>query len=364
MSGEARPDGVTMRRGVVVGPGRVEVETLDLPQVPPGWVLTRVEAMGVCGTDVEIFTGHLPYLKSGLMRYPVVPGHEWVGRVAAVGEGVKGFVPGDRVTGETHLGCGECEACLTGRYTACTAMLRVGIGGLPGACGDYVLLPAKAFHHLPADLPALQAILIEPCTVVHNALMRAGFSGGERVVIYGPGTLGLLGVSVARALGAGEVVLVGTREGRLEVGRQVGADQTVNARTEPEAAAGLSGTADVVLEATGSPEGFAAGLAALKKYGTLCVVSLYKSPAASLDLNRLVTASLRVSGSLGAPGIWEKTIRLMVGGRIRTEGIVTHRFPLDRLAEALETAHTRAGGAIKVAVEMEPSGMDETECSA
>lgn len=345
--------GRTMRRGVVTGAGRVEVQTISVPEVPPGWVLTRVEAMGVCGTDVEIYTGDLPYLKSGMMQYPVVPGHEWVGRVAAVGEGVTGFQAGDRVTGETHLGCGECEACLAGHYTACPTMRRVGIGGLPGACGDYVLLPAKAFHHLPADLPALQAILIEPCTVVHNALIRAGFTGGERVVIYGPGTLGLLAVSVARALGAGEVVLVGTREGRLAVGRGVGADVTVNVRTEPEAVERLAGTADVVLEATGSPEGFAAGLAALKKYGTLCVVSLYKSPAAALDLNRLVTANLRVSGSLGAPGIWEKTIRLMVGGRIRTEGIVTHRFPLEHLAEALETAHTRAGGAIKVAVEME-----------
>lgn len=342
-----------MRRGVIVAPGTVEVQRVPVPEVAPGWVLAQVEAMGVCGTDVEIFTGELPYLKTGLMRYPVVPGHEWVGRVEAVGEGVSGFRRGDRVTGETHLGCGSCEACLAGRYNACPDMLRVGIGGLPGACGEYVLLPAKALHHLPDWLPARQAILIEPSTVVHNALIRAGFSGGERVVIYGPGTLGLLAVSVAQALGAGEVILVGTREDRLAVGRRVGADATVNVRRDPEAAQRLAGTADVALEATGSTEGFAAGLAALRKGGALCVVSLYKSPAASLDLNRLVTASLRVSGSLGAPGIWEKTIRLLAGGRIRTEGIVTHCFPLERLAEALDTAHTRAGGAIKVAVEMQ-----------
>lgn len=350
LSGCAAP--ATMRQGAVTAAGVAEVRTVPAPEVRPGWVLARVEALGVCGTDVEIFTGDLPYLKSGLMRYPVVPGHEWVGRVAAAGEGVTGFAVGDRVTGETHVGCGECEECLSGRYTACARMLRVGIGGLPGACGEYVLLPAKALHHLPESLPALQAVLLEPSTVVHTALSRAGFTGGERVVIHGPGTLGLLGVSLARALGAGEVILVGTREARLAVGRGVGADATVNVRTDPEAVGRLAGTADVVLEATGSPEGFAQGLATLRKGGVLCVVSLYKSPVAALDLNRLVTANLRVSGSLGAPGIWERTIRLMVGGRIRTEGLVTHRFPLEHLSEALETAHTRAGGAIKVALEM------------
>lgn len=344
--------GARMRQGAVTAAGVAEVRTVDVPAVKPGWVLCRVEAMGICGTDVEIFTGEQPYLKAGTMRYPVVPGHEWVGRVAAVGEGVTGWTPGDRVTGETHIGCGECEECLTGRYSSCGAMLRVGIGGLPGACGEYILLPSKALHHLPEDLPALQAILLEPATVVHNALIRAGFNGGERVVIYGPGTLGLLAVSVARALGAGDVTLVGTRESRLAIGRSLGADRTVNVREDPEAAARLSGSADVVLEATGSTDGFAAALATLRKSGVLCVVSLYKSPAAELDLNRLVTANLRVSGSLGGPGVWEKTIRLMVGGRIRTEGIVTHRFPLERLAEAFETAHARAGGAIKVALEL------------
>lgn len=341
-----------MRQGTVVGAGRAEVRNVPVPEVPAGWVLCRVDALGICGTDVEIFTGELPYLKAGTMQYPVVPGHEWVGRVAEVGEGVTSFAAGDRVTGETHLGCGECEFCLAGKYNACASMLRVGIGGLPGACADYILLPAKALHHLPEDLPTFQATLLEPSTVVHNALARAGFTGGERVVIYGPGTLGLLGVSFARALGAGEVVLAGTREDRLAVGRNLGADVTVNVRTSPDQAAKLANSADVVLEATGSPEGFGAGLAALKKGGALCVVSLYKSAVAALDLNRLVVANLRVSGSLGAPGLWERTIRLMTAGRIKTDGIVTHRFPLDELPHALETAHTRAGGAIKVALEM------------
>lgn len=342
----------TMRYGAVTAPGVAEVLTKPVPDPPPGWILARVEALGVCGTDVEIFTGELPYLKSGLIHYPVVPGHEWVGRVARVGEGVTGYRTGDRVTGETHLGCGECEACLAGRYNACARMLRVGIGGLAGACGEYILLPAKALHHLPEDLPALQAVLIEPSTVVHNALLRAGFTGGERVVIYGPGTLGLLAVSVARALGAGAVVLVGTRDSRLAVGKALGADRTVNIRTDPAAGERLAGTADIVLEATGSPEGFPAGLSALRQGGTLCVVSLYKSPVAALDLNRLVTGNLRISGSLGAPGLWERTIRLMVAGRIRTAGIVTHTFALERLSEAFATAHDRRDGAIKVALDL------------
>ena len=340
------------RCGIITGPYRVEIETQPLPTPPAGWVMAQVEAMGICGTDVEIYTGYLSYFKTGLMRYPVIPGHEWVGRVASVGSGVSDFTVGDRITGETHIGCGECETCLSGKYNACSRMVRVGIGGLPGACADYIMLPAKALHHLPEDLPALRAILLEPATVVHQALIKAGFQGGERVVIYGPGTLGLLAVSIAGALGAAEVILVGTRDNRLQVGKELGAAATINIRSHPEMADALKETADIVLEATGSPDGFTAGLAALRKGGHLSVVSLYKSPVPALDLNRLVTANLRICGSLGAPGIWEKTIRLMSHGRICTTGIVTHTFSLDRVAEAMDTAHTRAGGAIKVALKM------------
>lgn len=347
MAGEA------MRSCCVVAPHQAEVSRGEVPEVPPGWVLCRVAAMGICGTDVEIYTGELPYLRTGAVRYPVVPGHEWVGRVAALGAGVTSLAEEDRVTGETHVGCGRCPECLAGRYNQCDALLRVGIGGLPGACADYILLPGQALHRLPDEVPDEQAILIEPSTVVHRALIQAEFAGGERVVIFGPGTLGLLGISLARALGAAEVILVGTRRERLELGRRLGADWTVNLREDAAALGKLAGWADVALEASGSPEAFSAALAVLRRGGRLSLVSLYRAPLAGLDLNPLVARNLKVAGSLGSPGIWPQTIRLWAAGRIQAEGLVTHRFDLERAPEALAVAAARSGGAIKVAVEME-----------
>ena len=341
-----------MRKCVITDKFKVEVQAQKISDIQPDWVLARVESVGICGTDVEMFTGDQTYIKSGLMHYPIVPGHEWVGRVASVGNQVNDYAVGDRITGETHIGCGTCEPCLSGKYNACKTLLRVGIGGLPGACGDYILLPSKSLHHLPENISTQEAILLEPATVVHSALVSAGFQGGERVAIYGPGTLGLLGISIARSLGASEIILIGTRDSRLSIGKNLGADETINITTNPDGANKLRDYADVVLETSGSPAGFIAGLGALRKHGRLCIVSLYSSPA-SLDLSRIVVANLKISGNLGSPGIWDKTIRLMTGRRILTEGIVTHTFPLDRVAEAFETAHSRTGNAIKVSIKMD-----------
>lgn len=342
-----------MRACLVTAPHRAEVRRVAMPEVPRGWVLARVHEMGVCGTDGEIFTGELPYLRAGVIRFPVIPGHEWTGEVAAVGGDVAQVAVGDRVTGETHVGCGRCAACLSGGYNQCKQMLRVGIGDLPGACADYVLLPEKAIHRLPDSILDEDAILIEPSTVVHRALLLAGFSGGERVMIFGPGTLGLLGISIARVLGAVEVAVAGTREERLALARRLGADHVFNVRAEPRRLRQFEGWADTALEASGSSQAIVQAVAALRNGGCLSLVSLYKSPLAEFDPNTLVTRNLRVVGSLGSPGIWERTIRLMAAGRIATRGLVTHRFDLDQAPEAFELAISRGGGAIKVAITMD-----------
>ncbi len=340
-----------MRSIVVTAPGKMELQERPIPVLAPGWVVVRVRAMGVCGTDLEILEGSLPYLRNGGTSYPIVPGHEWSGEVAAVGEGVDRFTPGDRVTGETHVGCGGCERCRTGRYSSCEAVKRVGIGDLPGGCAEYVTVPAQSTHRLPDSLDFATAAALEPTTVALYGLSKAHLIGGENVVVVGPGTIGLLASGLARVLGAARVTLLGTREERLAVGRRMGATTTINARTQPETLAELIGKADVVVDAAGDPDFFGREISFLRKGGTLVAIGLFKRSVPSVDLTQVVTRNLSIVGSLGSPGIWERAIAMVEAGRFDPSPIITHRFPLEKAEEAFHTAADHRTGAIKVIVE-------------
>lgn len=337
-----------MKSATVVAPARIELQDVAVPMPPPGWLTCRVQAAGICATDTEILEGTLPYLKTGRVVYPIVPGHEWSGVVSALGEGVAGFTRGDRVTGETHIGCGQCERCRRGQYNTCESLQRVGIGDIAGALAEYICVPARSLHHLPDNIDDVRAAVLEPATVALHALERAGLASGERVVVVGPGTIGLLAVALARALGAGHVTLLGTRADRLALGLRMGADMTVNVRQE--SLAWLMGKADVVVEASGNASFFGQACELLRRGGRLALVGLFRSEPPLLDLNQLVTRNLAVVGSLGSPGVWERTIALLAAGRLDPLPIITHRFPLDQVAQAFGVVADRATGAVKAMV--------------
>ncbi len=340
-----------MRSVVVTAPGKMELQERPIPEPAPGWVVVRVQAMGVCGTDLEILEGTLPYLRSGKISYPIVPGHEWSGEVVSVGVGANRFTPGDRVSGETHVGCGSCERCRTGRYSSCEAVKRVGIGDLPGGCAEYITVPAQSVHRLPDSMDFATAAVLEPTTVALYGLSRAGLTGGEHVVVVGPGTIGLLASALARTLGAARVTLLGTREERLAVGRRMGATSTINVRTQPEALPDLAGKADVVVDAAGDPDFFGQEVSFLRKGGTLAAIGLFKRPVPKLDLTPIVTRNLSVVGSLGSPGIWDRVIALVGAGRLEPSQIITHRFSLEEAERAFHTAADHETGAIKVIIQ-------------
>ena len=340
-----------MQTAVISGPGQMELKQLPVPEAKPGWIVARVRAAGVCQTDIEILEGTLPHLKTGLSKYPMVPGHEWAGEVTAVGESVGGFKPGDRVTGETHVGCGECEACRTGFYVACESMLRVGIGGINGAISEYVTLPAKSVHHLPDELDFVTAATLEPATVAYYAIYKCNMKGGENVVVVGPGAIGLLATGIARGLGAGRVTLIGTRDYRLEIGRKMGAHRTINIRTNPEEVVSLAGTVDVLVDAAGSSDFFSQEIAMLRKGGVMAMAGFFMGPVPGVDLNTLVTRNLTLVGSLGSPGVWERVMAMVAGGAFDTKPVITHRFPLSQAVEAFHAASDRSSGAIKVIIE-------------
>ncbi|BCY12103.1 zinc-binding dehydrogenase [Actinoplanes sp. L3-i22] len=198
-----------MRALVFTGPGRAEVQDVPEPSAGPGQVIVEVERVGVCGTDVELFTGEMSYLHTGAASYPLRPGHEWSGTVIATGQGVEESWSGRRVTGDTMIGCGDCARCRAGRHHVCPARHELGCrDGLPGALAERLTFPAAYLHALPDAVDATLGALVEPGGNALRAVRAAAVAPGERLLILGTGTIGLLAAMFGKALGA-EVHLLG-----------------------------------------------------------------------------------------------------------------------------------------------------------
>ena len=208
-----------MRAFVITGPGQGGLQEVDEPTAREGEVIVAVERAGVCGTDLEFWSGEMSYLHSGEAEYPIRIGHEWCGAVASVGPGVDPAWIGRRVTGDTMLGCGHCERCLGGRQHLCAERFEIGIRrGWPGALAERLPVPEKALLPLPDAVDSTLGALVEPGGNALRAVRAAGLTAGERLLVLGPGTIGLLTALIARAQGA-EVHLLGQR---VEFARSLG----------------------------------------------------------------------------------------------------------------------------------------------
>ena len=201
------------------GSERLELVERPDPIPGPGELLIAPAAVGICGTDVEIFDGSMAYFRDGLARYPVVPGHEWTGEVVEVGSGVNGFRHGDRVVGEVAIGCGHCVRCLAGRPHVCARRSETGIVHRDGAMASRLVFPAAYAHRV--DLEPRAAALVEPTSVAVNAARR-GEVHGRNVAVIGAGPIGLLTAQVARAEGAAAVAVADTRADRVKVAGELG----------------------------------------------------------------------------------------------------------------------------------------------
>ena len=207
---------------MVTGPDDADVHDVEPPSAARGQVVVDVARVGVCGTDVEFFTGEMAYLHQGHASFPMRLGHEWCGTVSAVGDGVDPSWIGRRVTGDTMLGCGRCHRCRTHRQHVCEHRFEVGIrGGFPGALAEQLAVPATSLHALPDTVDDVAGALVEPGGNALRSVWGADLGPGDRVLVLGPGTIGLLVAQFARAEGA-EVHVLGRSERSLAFARTLG----------------------------------------------------------------------------------------------------------------------------------------------
>jgi len=345
-----------MRALVVRSPGDLVVSRVPVPSPGPDQVLARVRAVSICGTDAHLIRGDYPGFWPP--AFPFTPGHEWAGEVAALGQGAErfGWQVGDRVAGTSHDACGACRACVEGRYNLCE---RYGQAGLhrqyghtvTGADAEYVVQGVKTIFALPDELTFDEGALVDPASIALHVAVRGGVRPGDAVAITGAGTIGLLAADAALALGAARVIVVG-RGYRLAKAASLGFETVDSGAGDPVPAVralthGLG--ADVALECAGDPALIEAALSMLRR-GSRCAAVGIPLEGVPVDMRRLVLDELELVGSRASAGEMRRVMPLVAQGRIRVGGLITHRFPLERFADALATFNDRSSGAIKVIV--------------
>jgi len=331
-----------MRAFVIAGPSEASVEEVPEPEPGPGQVAIDVVRAGVCGTDVELFTGAMPYLHDGQAAYPIRIGHEWCGRVSAIGEGVDRPWLGAFVTGDTMLGCGRCDRCRTGRHHVCENRYEVGVRrGWHGALAERLLMPVVALKRLPEGISAEAGALVEPGGSAVRAVEAAGVRSGDRVCVWGAGTLGLLALRFALAGGA-EVDVVDPRPTSRALASRLGARRAL----APEEA-GPDRYAAVIDMSTG-PEVPARAVEQVEPARRVVLVGLAPTPS-ELDTRRAVLRDVTVVGILAASAGLERAIELLANGGV--EPLVAATVGLDEVAEVLAGRRSSPTGAPKFLVD-------------
>lgn len=329
---------------VAPGVGNVELCEIPEPRPGPGQVRIRIGAAGLCGTDLHIY-------KDEFRSWPpVVLGHEVAGEIVELGEGVHGLAPGMRVTSETYFSyCGKCRSCRAGHTNLCLERRSIG-SAVNGGFTNYLVVPARNIHELPASVDFRAGALTEPLAcVAHATLTTPTVAPGDVAVIAGPGAIGLLTLQVVKAAGATAIVLgTDADEHRLALATQLGADAVVNVQRGDAAAVvrdltleGLG--ADVVYECSGAGPAAQQLLTLVRRHGRYVQVGLFGKPVA-WDLDQLVYKELTATGTnASTPPSWLRALDLMGSGKVRTDLLITHEFPVTAWEKGFATFEDKSG---------------------
>lgn len=326
-----------MRALVVNGPRQARVEDVPEPVPGPGELLVEVERVGICGTDIELYTGEMAYFAQGATHFPLRLGHEWTGRVLAVGSAEDRGWTGRRVTGDTMLGCGRCRYCRGGVHHVCPHRFEVGIrDGWPGALAERMLVPTRFAHLVPDNVSVTAAALVEPGGNSLRAVRAAGLEPRRTVLILGSGTIGLLAAQFALAEGA-EVHLAGVWPGSLRLARELGVAHTL---TMDEVAAdngdrGDGGRFDAVIDCTSDASAPALAVRLARPAGRVVLVGLSAAPS-MIDTREAVLKDVTAVGILSAsPGL-AGAIEGFASGAVVPDAIVCEVVGLDDVPSRLD----------------------------
>ena len=358
----------TMKAWVLGNPN--EISLIDKPLEMPGKaeVLVKIDAVAICATDLDVIShgppasidGGLPFNKN------FTPGHEYMGTVVALGPSVDEFDIGDRVTVEIHSGCGQCKRCRMGMYTSChnyglnygdvNKGHRANGFTTDGGFKQFAVNNINTLIKVPDDMTDEEATLVVTAgTTMYGLTELGGLIAGESLVVIGPGPIGLLGVAVAKALGAGPVILIGTRDSRLEIGKKLGADYTLNVKSEKdivEAVKSIVGKkgVDYIVECAGTEQALNDAIMMTNRGGKICLAA-FPHESVKVNIPHMVINNIYMFGIRGeGKSATHRAMEFMKQKRFNAKLVHTHTFDLKDLPTALKYARERIDDAIKIVI--------------
>ena len=357
-----------MKAWVLKSPNELELKTKAIPIPGYSEVLVKIDAVAICATDLDVISYGPPALIEGEKPFnkEFTPGHEYMGTVVKLGPSVDEFQIGDRVTVEIHSGCGQCKRCRMGMYTSCHNYgLNYGkknkghrANGFTsdGGFKQYAINHINTLIKVPDDMTDEEATLVVTAgTTMYGLTELGGLVAGESLVVIGPGPIGLLGVAVAKALGADPVILIGTRNDRLEIGKKLGADFVLNVKEENDIVNSVKSLVgdlgvDYVVECAGTEKALDDAIMMTNRGGKICLAAFPHDPI-KVNIPHMVINNIYMYGIRGeGKSATHRAMAFMKQKRFNAKLVHTHTFKMNELPTALKYAKERIDGAIKVVI--------------
>ena len=352
---DASPVAERYRALVISAPGSIGLERVAGLAPGPGEVVVRPVHVGICGTDLELLAG---VVDPAYVRYPLVPGHEWSGLVAAAGPGVSGLAPGQRVIAEGIIPDRVCAQCVRGQTNLCVTYDELGFTRA-GAAADQVLVPASVIHPVDDSVSLLDAALAEPLAVAWRGIGRGAPRPGERVAVVGDGTVALLAAHLLRLFSPAELVVFGQRAAQAGLALELGATAfSADPAPGPGPGPGPGGGFDLVVEAAGSASAVERALGLARRGGRVVLLGLAGNDVrAAFPVDDVVNNDLAIMASFGyTSAAFGEVAALLRAGRLGVGPLITHRFPMEKFAGAYEVLRAGTGVRGKVMLDVAPVG--------
>ena len=358
----------TMKAWILGDPDQLSLVEKPIQMPGKAEVLLRIDAVAICATDLDVISHGPPAMIEGGLPFNknFTPGHEYMGTVVALGPSVDEFDIGDRVTVEIHSGCGQCKRCRMGMYTSChnyglnygnvNKGHRANGFTTDGGFKQYAVNNINTLIKVPDKMSDEEATLVVTAgTTMYGLTELGGLIAGESLVVIGPGPIGLLGVAVAKALGAGPVILVGTRDSRLEIGKKLGADYILNINNEKDIVQSVKSIVgdkgvDYVVECAGTEQALNDAIMMTNRGGKICLAAFPHEPV-KINIPHMVINNIYMYGIRGeGRSATHRAMAFMNEGRFDAKIVHTHAFNMNELPTALKYARERIDGAIKVVI--------------
>ena len=341
-----------MKAARIYGSNDIRIVNVKTPEPNDNEVLCKVVRSGICGTDYAIYTGKFSFVKSGDIKFPMTPGHEWSGIVEKIGKNVSSFKKGDRITGDTCVSCGVCYDCLMGQYGKCKKMQAVGtVFTWDGAYAEYILMPARHLFHLAETISFDNGAMVEPAATALYSVVLADVKIGDTVLVLGSGPIGIAAAKLAKLCGASRVAIAGRKDFKLQKAVELGIDAAINTtkKTLQDGVKEIFGDwgVDRIIEASGSVELFKTAVQLVNTGGTISVVAFYEKKVDAFDIDKFVFGDIKIRAVAGSLGMYRPVLRLMEVGMLDLSSLITSRYTFEQIPTAMKDVKEKSQTRIK-----------------